>query len=209
MVPGHSILLACICLALAPAMALGQLDDLERVDQGIADRGSLSTSLRQIDSGLQQPNGFQQLYRVPGGSGDLMRVDGALYAVFPQSVYSSTEDGMVADIPPGTVFYIGGLPSDLTGASAPWSPHLPTGPAGATRQLDETGRVLPPPALEQVNRYATGTPIHRKASTARTVVTDPTYRARRVRSLMRQAVEASDSVQTTEVDVGVTESDDT
>lgn len=80
------------------------------VDQGVEDVGAgLGRSGRIIDPGLRVPSGFQQVYRVPGRPGWLMRVDGALYALFRESVYD--ERGPL--IPPGTVFHIGGLPTPL------------------------------------------------------------------------------------------------
>ena len=92
----------------------GQTVQLEPIDQGIEDRSVLSESLRQVETGLGQPNDFSQLYRLPGQD-RFVRIQGALYAVFPESAYGS---GGVPLIPPDTIFYIGRLPDLDAPASA-------------------------------------------------------------------------------------------
>src|SRR6185503_15575203 len=82
-------------------------------DQTVEDVNPLSTSLRQMHSDLRQPTGFQNVYHVPGHDDLLMRVNGGIYAVFPESEYTVNRKGKtVPVIPAGTVFYIG-LPSKL------------------------------------------------------------------------------------------------
>jgi hypothetical protein len=82
---------------------------LQRVDPNREDIGPLSESLRRMDfqADFRTPMGFQNVYRVPGRDDLLMRASGAVYAVFPQSVYVATGDGLAATVPPGTVFSIG------------------------------------------------------------------------------------------------------
>jgi hypothetical protein len=75
------------------------------VDEGVGDFNPLATSLRVIDAGLAVASGFEQVYRVPGRDDRFMRVQGGVYAVFPNSVYSRTSTK--ASVPPGTTFYIG------------------------------------------------------------------------------------------------------
>lgn len=81
---------------------------LRPLDASIEDVSPIATSLR-IDTrlSLQQPTGFSEVYAGPGGD-DLMRINGALYAVFPRSQYVFNEDqGLTPVIPQGTVFRIG------------------------------------------------------------------------------------------------------
>ena len=80
-------------LALAP-LPLGHADQelryqglegLQPLDARVEDVSILSASLRVESAGLAKPSGFDAVYRVPGDSGKLMRVNGALFAVFDQS----------------------------------------------------------------------------------------------------------------------------
>lgn len=76
---------------------------LEIVDAGREDIGPLSTSLKSEPIDARLPTGFHRVYRVPGSDSQLMRGNGALFAVFPESIY---QDGR-ALLPPGTVYHIG------------------------------------------------------------------------------------------------------
>lgn len=111
--------LAAACLA-SPALAQQQGGGSaappspsalpERVDAGVADRHSLGQSLR-IQPVDLSPHGFRHVYKVPGRDDLLMRTDGALYAVFDQSVYvrdpNAKTPSLKPMIPAATVFYIG------------------------------------------------------------------------------------------------------
>lgn len=77
------------------------------LDQAVEDTSVLSTSLRKIDWDTRYPVGFENVYRIPGHDDKLMRADGALYAIFPQSVYANTAYGDIPLIPHDTVFSIG------------------------------------------------------------------------------------------------------
>lgn len=79
-----------------------------QVDAAVADRNSLSTSLRAMPVDLS-PHGFERVYAVPGRDDLLMRSNGALYAVFSQSNYARDprRGNLRVVIPPSTVFYIG------------------------------------------------------------------------------------------------------
>ncbi len=81
---------------------------LEIVDAGREDIGPLATSLKSQPVDARLPTGFHRVYRVPGSDSLLMRGNGALFAVFSESVY----DGGRAVLPPGTVYHIG-MPSML------------------------------------------------------------------------------------------------
>lgn len=80
----------------------------QQVDPTSADRNSLSGSLRVMPVDLS-PHGFERIYSVPGRDDLLMRSNGALYAVFSQSVYSRDprKGNLRVMIPASTVFYIG------------------------------------------------------------------------------------------------------
>jgi hypothetical protein len=85
------------------------------LDQSVNDVNPLATSFRHMQEDFRQPLGFSEVYPVPGRPDLLMRVNGSVYAVFPQSVYSEGKKGIVPMIPANTVFYIGAPP----GSSAP------------------------------------------------------------------------------------------
>lgn len=95
-------------------------DDLEIVEAGTEDVGALGKSLRQPAHDSRLPSAFLRVYRVPGEEGKLMRGNGALFAVFPESVYRRSGRGQVPLAPPGTVFHIG-MPGELH--LAPEAPH--------------------------------------------------------------------------------------
>ncbi len=81
---------------------------LQPVEQTVADRGPLSTSLRWVQYGLREPYGFQQLYQLPIGEQNYVRRNAGLWAVFPRSLYITTREGVSSSVPAGTVYYIGG-----------------------------------------------------------------------------------------------------
>lgn len=128
----HSIVLLSAVLGTPVAIAQddavvgGGSDDvvfLRPLDEAVEDIGPIGTSLR-IDTrvNLQQPLSFRDVYAGPDG--DLMRISGALYAVFPRSRYSVGGSELLADIPDDTVFRIG-TPFD-SGAIAPATPSAAT-----------------------------------------------------------------------------------
>lgn len=110
-----------------------------KVEQTVGDVDPLGVSIRNLQTDLRQPMGFRDVFRIQGSSrdaagwgipnptgGDLFaRMDGAITAVFPQSVYINTRNGMVPLVPPGTVFFIGALPFDRFGAATCESPTSP------------------------------------------------------------------------------------
>jgi hypothetical protein len=181
--PGRFPILLTL-LAAAPAAAEQVPVDLDPIDQTIEDISVLSTSLREIEPGLQRPNDFSGVYRVRGGQDRFMRVQGGLYAVFPESVYEATREGrMKAIVPNDTMFYIGPPPL-LDPESLPTAP-----PAGLVRGRIElrTDRhrapaATPPGRLETRPR---GQRVSRV--TLPDIMSSELYRQRRVRSLMRRA----------------------
>ncbi|MDY7110162.1 MAG: hypothetical protein SYC29_16145, partial [Planctomycetota bacterium] len=181
----------------------------------------------QVD--FRGPAGFEDIYRVPGYEDDLyMRVDGAIYAVFPQSVYANSQSGPVPLIPHGTIFYIGsGSMQRLMALNGP-ATNVWVDRSGLRidsridfeRESPEDGgdpnalgSAAREPAAEQFS-IGTSTPMRsvppsrivrpassesaasrdddRSSTQARTIATDATYRADRVRELMRRAARADD-----------------
>ncbi len=164
------------------------------VDQGIEDVGAgLARSGRVIDPGLRVPSGFQQVYRVPGRPGWLMRVDGAIYALFRESVYD--ERGPL--IPPGTIFHIGGIPLE------PMAPHPDL--IARSNRLDARLKAIPllhQPADPRITAQSPS--VMRESNAARPtpqpapltealrggIVDDGPYRRVRLRELLLAAADA-------------------
>jgi hypothetical protein len=90
-----------------PTPSITRVRDLQPVEQQVEDVDPLAHSMRRIERGLQQPFGFEQVYRVPSDDELYMRIDGGLYGVFPRSVYLNTKEGDMPLIPANTVFWIG------------------------------------------------------------------------------------------------------
>ncbi|MDX2114705.1 MAG: hypothetical protein SFZ24_03670 [Planctomycetota bacterium] len=88
---------------------------LTPVDEGHADRSPLSASLLAKTPDLRLAADFESVYRVPGMADRLMRIDGALAAVFPESEYVPWQGREVALIPAGTTWVIG-VPTEESAA---------------------------------------------------------------------------------------------
>ena len=91
----------------------------ETVDEGITDRGSNAVSLRRVEFDLRQDTDFDHLYEAPGRPDLLMRRDGAITAVFSQSLYAISKGGLIPVIPPGALFFIGAPDADDPALPAP------------------------------------------------------------------------------------------
>jgi hypothetical protein len=139
---------------------------LEIVDQGTEDRDVLSATLRTDPTDLRLPTEFERVYRVPGSSTLLMRGNGALFAVFEQSVYRQTSRGIQVVAPPGTVFHIG-MPSAPTMRRDPATKDPATNDTAtndaATKSSD--ARRVPTPVAAPVN--ARIGPVRTSAASAR------------------------------------------
>ena len=102
------MLLACLSLP-----CLGQFSSTLSpgvpVQPGVSDVGPLATSLRVVPLDLRQESDFSRVYQIDRER--FARQAGGLIAIFPRSVYIATPSGVVADIPPGTIFQIGALPA--------------------------------------------------------------------------------------------------
>lgn len=89
--------------------------DLRRVEATVGDISPLDAGMRQLSGGLREGTGFQGVYQIPKDAatpyaGWFVRASGGVWAVFPQSVYVEKEGQMLAQIPPGTRYFIGGVP---------------------------------------------------------------------------------------------------
>jgi hypothetical protein len=116
--PTTLVLLAISAIVLAQP-ALAQLGSLTRVEQGYSDVEPNARSLRVQPLDLRQSVGFDILYKGtwadPGAAPRdvFARRHGAITAVFPRSSYVQTENGVVPEIPAGTIFYFGDVPPSL------------------------------------------------------------------------------------------------
>lgn len=98
-------------------------EPLQPIDEGIADRGSGAVSFRRIEVDQRQDTNFDHIYTAPGRPDLLMRRDGAITAIFPQSIYAVSKGGMIPMIPAGTIYFLGTpscddpcLPAPIAGA---------------------------------------------------------------------------------------------
>lgn len=143
------------------AQLLPQQAPPRKVEQGIGDVGPGSTSLRNLQVDLRVPTGFESVYELqrtnpfapPGQQTTTlyMRADGGVSAVFPRSIYAQGGGGLVPQIPPDTIFYIGALPGAVSGAKRP----LPGSKPGNwmdlsldtyVREVEETAQTVARPA---------------------------------------------------------------
>ena len=111
---------------------------MQPVEPGIADRGALAESLREMPITLRVPGAFENVYPVPGRPGLFFRAQGALYMVFDEATYRFYKGTNYVTIPPGAVFYVGR--PDWSTIPAPWfrgadavdaDPVARTGPSSA------------------------------------------------------------------------------
>lgn len=193
---------ALLMSLLAAAPAGGQVM-LEPIDQTIEDIASLAISLRTVEPGLQQPAGFSEVYRVPGRDDQFMRVQGALHAVFPKSVYAyDKKKGIYPVVPDGTVFHIGLPPPDPDARPQPARPAeafpgridlrfrpaqalpvaaaVPLRPYDAMEDEPNAGRVINVPVRER--------PMMNRSRLR--IVSDREYRTERLHELMIRAAQS-------------------
>lgn len=150
--------------ALALGITASAGAQLQRVEAGHADVSELAAPGRLLPSDLREPTDFQAVYRLTrrGPAGEyhsFARASGGITAVFPRSVYVPTAGGLSADIPPGTVFYIGAIPD----ADDP----------------------QPDRARQAFNRVQ---PVQAGTEPERGILSDEAYRRRRIDELVREAV---------------------
>jgi hypothetical protein len=179
--------------ALASGTVLGQPVQPNRVEAGSGDVGPSRVSTRELQRDLRQPTSFESVYELqrrnmfatPGQETTpfFMRQNGGLTAVFPRSTYSNTKGGLVAQIPPNTVFYIGKLPAAFKPAS-PVRPHAPnwldTSVEAAEKEREKT--LAAPRAPEPI-----------PPAPERSIFADEEFRKVRVARLLERAQAAPES----------------
>jgi len=171
------------------------------VEPGSRDVSPLNTSLRRLDVDLRVPTGFDRVYAVspqPGvgsafnvdggvslGGASLSdlgvrwfaRMSGGLIALFPRSTFTPTPEGLLTDVPPGTVYFLG-TPSAQALARATHEPFTPTGaPATPRSRVDLSARG---PAASVAEPDASAS-----------LLEDAGYRRRRLLQLLSDAQRAS------------------
>lgn len=193
--------------------------DLRHVEAGLSDTNPLSFRGRTPPASLREPNDFKGVYRIPDEQsvrygGWFARVRGAVIAAFPRSVYELVpldpkgEHWAVAPaVAPGTVFFIGGIPRsfldnppearsgentggvDTSVSTASFSDRIETAAPSAMwvdrpaarPAASSTAAHLPsaesPEALEQLRQAGLR------------LLTDETYRARRLDALLSGAAQ--------------------
>ncbi len=124
----HAILPVLPPTVADPSVTVGPLRPrLQMLEAGIEDRGGIEKSLRVLPVDMRLPTAFQSVYRLPTGGpfsgpfggpfggpvgatssdASMMRGNGALFAVFPRSLYRRTVAGNIPLTPAGTVYHIG------------------------------------------------------------------------------------------------------
>lgn len=169
--------------------------DLVRLDQTRQDTGPLSTSLLMQPTDLRVPLDFEDVYRIGGPRGDgerLARISGGLAAVFPRSTYRVTSKGVQAQVPPGTVFYLGSLPAEPASASR-------VSPVAAA-MFANTRASTTAPASARIGRHEPAMAVRTQSQIRQDVsdrdlegciMTDEAYRGARVRALLETAAASS------------------
>ena len=105
----HGVLMLCMLSGIVSAASAQEPlhQELVPVDSFVEDSSDLSTSLRQVEYGIQIPYGFEQLMQENTPDGRFVRRAAGLWAVFPRSEYIATDSGYIATWPAGTYFHIG------------------------------------------------------------------------------------------------------
>jgi hypothetical protein len=167
-------LAAGVLMGMLVEAAAAQVGQPVRVDPGHGDTSPNAISLKRMDLDLRQPSGFQHVYQISSIDAfgakqtTFMRMDGAVTAVFPRSVYLPTAAGLLPDIPPGTVFHIGPLPEPPRAGTYVSSTFL-----DLSVKSEQEVLTMPAPAIVGVG----------------SLISDEAYRHRRIEALMAFAME--------------------
>jgi hypothetical protein len=127
----------------------------------VGDMNPLATSSRAMPVDMRLGSNFDRLYKLEGrprlfgGSAEqdyYMRMNGGVTAVFPRSAYSLRKGGVLAEIPAGTVYSIGGNLSQLVNvgpmSQAAGQPG-PQQPRPGSNFIDRSARpVAPAPNIQ-------------------------------------------------------------
>lgn len=167
-VPGRWMVVGAGAVAglMAARGAAAQPAGARALEEGVGDVGPLSVGLRLMQRDMRRPFGFDRVFEVDrstafGTEQTLIRIDGAVTAVFPRSTYRIVGPGVLAaEFPAGTVFHIGELPAEFgsgpeatrTGRRGGLAASLAVdlsaraGPSDSAPRLSEAGRRSGPPA---------------------------------------------------------------
>ncbi len=182
--------------AMFSASAQAQQSDpraLRPVEQGVADTGPLSASRRVVPLDLRVPSGFDRVYKFgQGSSSKFARISGGLTAVFPRSNYAQGSSGVVAEIPPGTVFFVGRLPDSFFGGGVA---GLGAKSFARAANLVETSAIglarapvdRPEDTHAQARAGVVKAPAERGVGVVLSVFGDDEFRRRRVSALLDRA----------------------
>ncbi|HYE63514.1 MAG TPA: hypothetical protein VD997_16105 [Phycisphaerales bacterium] len=195
----------------------------------VGDMNPVGTSQRAMPVDLRVGSGFDRLYKLDarprffGGSGGggwaagdsdyYMRMNGGVMAVFPRSSYAMTRRGLLTEVPPGTVFSIGGNVNKLMGAqpgineprvpgqnfvdrsAKPGSPNDPVPDQERARPAPPERPEPPQRANNQAPRDGAAAPGNEVRSSANTAPApgpsiwwDESYRQQRVGQLLDRAL---------------------
>ncbi len=186
-----------------PAGRAGAPVAQDAVEPGVQDVGPLSESLRRVEPGLHDP-GFERVYRLEAGAAApgaprpparYMRVQGALHAVFPESVYVRDREGRrVAVVPANTVFMIGEPPEPAAPPPRRYRERvdLQVGPDARPGPIAAAGDTLRPaaPALRELAARSDPRPAAEAGEDLPRIAADAAYRAERLSALLHQAAAA-------------------
>lgn len=160
-----TLLAAMTCLAQPPV----------KTDPGYADTSPNAVSLRHLEVDQRLPTGFEGVYQFSKvdafghGQNLFMRIDGAITAVFPRSVYVPAREGMIPEVPPDTIFHIGVMPTSV--------PTAPGRASNATVFLNRSF-ATPSPGSEAEQ------PVIREMPIARSLISNEIYRRHRLATLL-------------------------
>lgn len=155
---------------------------LKTVEQGVGDRSLLSRSLKLADLGteLRRDSGWERLYEFETRDGRrrYFRYSNGISASFTHSEFVMTEeDGEFSVTPGGTIFHIGRSVDQMAAeaAQADAQPAPPDSPLRVSNRFDPQAAALAAPRM---------TTTQRAAPARATVMTDESYRQRRVQGLL-------------------------
>ena len=176
-------------------------EELVPVDAFVEDASGLSTSLREVQYGLQVPYGFEQLMREDTPAGRYVRRAAGLWAVFPRSEYLPAGGGYMATWPADTRFHIG--PPRRTGSMSILPPDLREnqiledvgeGPIAAEvaeavvieAESSDGRTIVPSPSTVETEAVRPSPP--RRIELVRVpFVVDSRYRSARIKAIVEQA----------------------
>lgn len=181
-------------------------EELVPVDAFVEDASGLSTSLRDVQYGIQVPFGFEQLMREDTPAGRYVRRAAGLWAVFPRSEYVVTGSGYIATWPADTRFHIGPPRRSEPAAIVPIEgsegrmievvdqPPIVAEVADAVLIEAEPsdGRTVTPPPVVDTNAGRDRPAPPKRIELIRVpFVVDARYRSTRIRSIVERANRAS------------------